>query len=757
MAEEEDKGMTEKEKRKKEVEELLHKYKQRMREEFKTEPKENVLINPVATKEYVDFKKDYMPRHLNLYEKSCNLAEQILKISPDKKKLSDIQEAINICHLSATPSGVASLAILVPILVIVLGSLISYVLVQSTFFIIFFLIIGVSLIPALNKAPFYLANNWRMKTSNQMVLSIFYAVTYMRHTSNIERAIEFASDHIAPPLSLDLKKVLWDVETEKYESVKESLDIYLETWKKWNMEFIESFHLIEGSLYEGSEDRRIALLDNALSVMLEETYEKMMHYSQNLKSPITMLHMLGVILPILGLVILPLVVSFMCEVKWYHLAALYNVALPVGVFFLAKSILSSRPTGYGDTDISEENPEIAKYRNIIFNIGKKEIKLNPLVVSLGFIFLFIFVGLIPLILHSLTSDTKWDLIYDGETVKADFTYDNPEAKYSLLGYKTSKGCPPGEKDVGNIIGPFGLGASILSLLVVAGVGVGTGLYFKLKSQNVIAIREKAKQLEQEFAAALFQLGNRLGDGLPPEIAFGKVAESMQGTVSGDFFNMVSANITRLGMSVEKAIFDPHHGALVYYPSNLIESSMKVLTESAKKGPLIAAQAIINVSRYIKEIHRVNERLKDLMADIISSMKAQISFLSPVISGIVIGITSMITTILGKLGQQIRTISERAGPDATAPGAPGTEGIMSLFGDGVPTFYFQIVVGFYVVQIGYILTIMVNGVENGSDSLNERFLLGKNLIKSTLLYCLVSLFVIVTFNIIASTIVGGIKG
>ena len=49
--------------------------------------------------------------------------------------------------------------------------------------------------------------------------------------------------------------------------------------------------------------------------MLEETYEKMLHYAQNLKSPITMLHMLGIILPILGLVILPLVVSFMEAVK----------------------------------------------------------------------------------------------------------------------------------------------------------------------------------------------------------------------------------------------------------------------------------------------------------------------------------------------------------------------------------------------------------------------------------------------------------
>jgi len=47
-----------------------------------------------------------------------------------------------------------------------------------------------------------------------MVLCIFYVVTYMRHTSNLELAVEFASQHLSAPLNLDLRKVLWDVETE---------------------------------------------------------------------------------------------------------------------------------------------------------------------------------------------------------------------------------------------------------------------------------------------------------------------------------------------------------------------------------------------------------------------------------------------------------------------------------------------------------------------------------------------------------------
>ncbi|MBU0461840.1 MAG: hypothetical protein KJ574_04615 [Nanoarchaeota archaeon] len=239
---------------------------------------------------------------------------------------------------------------------------------------------------------------------------------------------------------------------------------------------------------------------------------------------------------------------------------------------------------------------------------------------------------------------------------------------------------------------------MLSCFLPLSVGLSFGLYYKLRTGNVLKIREETKKLEDEFASALFQLGNRLGDGFPAEIAFGKVAEAMQGTKSGEFFELVASNIMRLGMNVEEAIFDPNVGALTKFPSALIDTSMKVLIESAKKGPLIAAEALINVSKYIKEMHSVDERLKDLLADVISSMNSQIKFLSPVISGIVIGITSMVTTILSKLSSQLQKITQE---QTTAAAAPGLQ-LTSLFGDGLPTFYFQIIVGFYVVELTIIM-------------------------------------------------------
>ncbi|MBS3176104.1 hypothetical protein J4457_02615 [Candidatus Woesearchaeota archaeon] len=710
-----------------EIEKVMQNYGKKISAEIDLEAKPKSMRAATASREYQEFKKEILPKQQAYFEQLCNICAKLFKVPPSPKKKESLEESIRIAHLSCTPEGVMSFSYLAPFFIIFIGVIFSLLIIESTFFTLLVLVFGLVLIPIIQKYPHFLANAWRLQSSNQMVVCVFYIVTYMRHTSNLENALQFAADHLAPPLSLDMKKVLWDVETETYESVKESLDMYLESWRKWNMEFIEAMHLIESSLYEPAEERRLELLDKSLEVILEETYEKMLHYAHNLKSPIEMLHMLGIILPVLGLVILPLVVSFMEEVAWYHLAVLYNIIIPLTVYYLGKNILSTRPTGYGDTDISEENPELKKYRNIVFNIAGSEIVLSPKIVACLIILVGLFIAFIPVLLH--LADPGFDFSLFGD----------PETGEPFLGYRSSS------KNADVIVGPYGLGATLLSLFFPLSIGLGLGIFYKLRSKNIIKIRENAKRLESEFASALFQLGNRLGDGLPAEIAFSKVADVMEETVSGKFFRLVSDNISKLGMGVEEAIFNTRVGALQSFPSNTIESSMKVLIQSVKKGPRIAAQSLMSIGRYIKEIHTVNERLKDLLADVISSMKSQIKFMAPVISGIVIGITSMITNILGKLSGQLASF---AGTEAEAAQIGG---VAQIFGDGIPAYYFQIVVGVYVVQMIVILTIMANGIENGADKLNETYEMGNNLVRSTVLYCFVALVIIVLFNMIANQI------
>ncbi|MFH0876099.1 MAG: hypothetical protein V1859_09255 [archaeon] len=733
-------------------------YKDKLKSQFESGNTPSLEQNAIS-QDYLDFKDQFLPGHLTIYEKLCNWSEKIIKIAPDKSKAADITEAIEICHLNVTPTGVTSFSLLFPMFFILGGVMATFILPYiffgkgSLFFAVFFIMSGLILMIPLTNLPFIFSNSYRLKASNQMVLCIFYIVSYMRHTSNFEMAIKFTADHLSPPLSLDLKKVLWNVETEKFESIKESFDDYLNSWRKWNMEFVESIHIIESSLYEPTEERRVEMLEKSLSLILEETYEKMLHYAHDLQSPMNMLHMLGIILPILGLVILPLAISFMEGVDWYHIAVLYNIVIPASVAYLGKMILSKRPTGYGETDISPNHPELKKIKKSKLKLGPLEIAFSPLLISISIFVVLMLVGLSPFIIHTFdkTEQKSFDIVYNSRSNPPIHTVNSFEegkkAEYTFLGYKPSK------SNAEKIIGPFGLGSSLISIFVTLAFGLGIGYYYKLSTGDIIKIRNKSKQLEEEFASALFQLGNRIGDGIPAEMAFGRVSELMQGSNSGKFFDLVNENITKFGLGVERAIFDPNHGALLQFPSSLIESSMKVFIESAKKGPKIASQALINISIYLREIHKVDERLKDLMAEIISSMNSQIRFLTPAISGIVIGITSMLTSILTKLGQQLSDFG-KDGAGGTAMSSAG--GLMDMFGDSVPTYYFQVVVGVYIIELVFILTGLINSIQNGVDSVSEKYLLGENIPKSTILYAFISLCVILVFNLVAGMVMNGLN-
>jgi hypothetical protein len=275
----------------------------------------------------------------------------------------------------------------------------------------------------------------------------------------------------------------------------------------------------------------------------------------------------------------------------------------------------------------------------------------------------------------------------------------------------------------------------------------------MKTKNIIKERERTKQLEGEFNNSLFQLGNRLGNGVPPELAFGKVAESSKGLITENFFKQVNYNIRQLGMSVEKAIFDTRRGAINYYPSDLIATSMRVLIESSKKGLKIAAISLMSISEYVKNIQKITTRLTDLLAEIASDMKSNMTFLAPLLSGVVVGLAVMITSILGKL-----QISELAG-GASAQGIGNLSTIMNIFDmtKMIPPYYLQIIVGVYLIEIIFILTSTLVTVDSGEDRLETTNKTAINLRRGVLLYFVTALTATLALFILTSVVLGGLLG
>jgi hypothetical protein len=386
-----------------------------------------------------------------------------------------------------------------------------------------------------------------------------------------------------------------------------------------------------------------------------------------------------------------------------------------------------RPGGYGETELLERNPYYPVYKS-------KKHYLTAFLICLP---LFI-IGLLPLIFQYTPLPGLLGMEQD---------YSFAELGLGIFGDETFFGF----REVGGkIIGPFGIGALILGIFFTLGVALFFSIAAKKRTKKLISEREKTKQLEVEFNNSLFQLGNRIGNGVPPELAFGKVAEATRGLKTEDFFRRVNYNIAQMGMSVENAIFDKRRGAISYYPSELISTSMRILVESAKKGLNIAALSLISISEYVKNIRKITDRLRDLLAEIISDMKSNMTFLAPLLSGVVIGLAAMITAILSKLN-----LSQLGGTEISGVG--NLTAILNIFDmtKMIPPYLLQLIIGIYLIEIIFILTGTLVVIDSGEDKLEKTNKTGLNLKKGIMLYVITALMATIALFFLTSIVLGGL--
>ena len=716
------------------TEEILKKYGNKIEKQMNQTPKST---SKEFSREYVKFKQEMLPE-VTRYKSWAETLGNIIKIKVPEKDKKIVEEDLKIAHVDISPSQAMTLAV-VSMLLIFLGmiliSVISFLITDNfpLLFILLGLMVSVFVYYYIYTMPKRLANAWKLKASSQMVPAILYLVVYMKHTSNLERAVDFTAQHLEGPLALDFRKIFYDVEIGKFSSIKDSLDNYLEGWRNYSPEFVEAFHLIESSLYEPSEAQRINTLEKSLQIILDGVYEKMLKYSREIRSPLTNLYMLGIILPTLGLALLPLASTLLGGlISWQHVFIIFNIITPFFVFYMVSEVLLKRPGGHGETSVLEMNPDYGKF------ISKK-----PWVIASAIAIPLLILGLLPFIFQI-------GFLTDALGVQNDYTF--KEIGFEFFGDTKIFDF----KEMGDSkVGPFGPLAVLLSLFIPLSFALFFSIAYMSKTKDLIKSRDKTKELEREFTNSLFQLGNRLGDGTPAEIAFSKVATSTKGQKTEHFFSLVNQNIQQFGMSVEQAIFNPRRGAIIFYPSALISTSMKILIESVKKGLQVAAKSLMAISDYVKNIQKINERLRDLLAEVVSDMRSNMTFLAPLLAGIVVGLATMITAILNTLSGL--TSGEAGGTELAGLGNLGN--ITEIFNleTMIPPYFIQISIGIYIVEIVFILTAALVTVDSGKDKLQEKNQLAKNLRKSIILYIITAIISIVALTVLSKVALGGVVG
>lgn len=642
-------------------------------------------MKPYPT-EYRDFLREIKRKPLSLYERAASISEGLVPFKI-QTNFGGIDESAKAGYLNVTAKGVVGLTIL-SFLLSLISILVAQTLFASTFFTVFIVLIGLIFVYVIYNYPQNTARVTTLKMSADSVLAVLYMVIYMRSSPNLEGAIRFASETLSGPLSWDLKKLLWEIQLGTYPNADEAIKDYISKWKTKNEEFAESLNLLRSAVV--GTKKREDMYDQVVNIVLTGTKERTKNYVSGLRMPVALIHAMGVLLPVMGLVLFPIVVIFMAKsVKPMFLFITYDILLPLFLWFFIDYILRARPPTFSQPDISLAKgvPPLGTAR-----FGESILPVAPIALLVG----------LPLV----------------------------------------------------AIGAYGIGSvepltSVnFSVVLVGGIAAAIIAYAMLDAWQKIKIRKDIERIETEFSVALFQLGNQLNSGYPIEAAIDRSIEGLKGLKIVDMFKITNDNMRRFGYTFEQALFDPKVGAVWYYPSRLIRSVMQTVTESSKKGMNIAAVSMITISKYLQGMREVRENVSDVLGETTSSMRFLAAFLAPMVAGVTVTMAVVIMQILTQLTTQLSQVT--AGADVTAaqsllviPWASCQQGVCS--GPPVTPWQFQLVVGLYMIETVLLLSMFLNRIEYGEDSIGLRSTIGDTLLLGTVVYILSWIITIMIFG------------
>ncbi len=512
-----------------------------------------------------------------------------------------------------------------------------------------------------------------------------YIVMSMKLVPNMERAIIFAADNSFRPLARDLKKLIWDIHIRVYSNIDEALIEFANQWGKNSEYFKRSLHLVKSSTSEPDEAQRIMTLNKSLDIVLEGTKTMMDAFAAKLKTPTYVLYSIFILIPLALVALIPAVSIVGVRMDTVTLVLIYNIGLPLLTFIYSEFILLQRPATFSPPNISDKHPDLSNIRST-----------RKIIIT------------ITLLIGITVGFSGYILLYFGNPL-------NIISKEAMNGL---------------VLPTFPIIWAITAMITIYCLG----LYTPYKK-----IRDGIKQIENEFADAMFILGRRISEGRSAEEAFAHTSETMKGAKIGEAFADIAKNLTCMRTTLHGAIFNEEYGAFKDIYSDRVHTMMKLLTESVHRSHEAAGMAIIKLADHLKELQEVEANIRRGLYDVTSTMRSTAIIFAPLIAGVTLALSEVIQKILQNISKETSNL-----PDEYNIGD-----FMKEAGTGmiqtVPPDIFVLVVGVYMVLLVMILTRFAGGIEYGDDRPQFMYDLGQTLPISIMVFTVTTVISRVIFS------------
>ena len=660
---------------------------------------------------------------------------------------------------AATFSMIASMLVFLALGFVVyfsLGSYLNELLGTLSYFYIFVPAVLAALLATyfVQNFPISEAKTEQVKALTYVPEIMGYMIMSMKLVPNLEKSVEFAAEHGRGKISEDFKKLLWDLELGVYNTLSEGLDELALRWGKFSSEFKESIMMVRASVLEDTEAKRYALLDKTMTNLLESVKTKMEQYARDLSQPSISLFYLGVLLPLILIIILPVGSAFSGQplARTEILIFVYNILIPIMAFAFAISVIRKRPPTYEPPVVPDSHPLLPKKWSMELKGLKLDLRLLiviVLVAGLGSSFYLHEFGLgLPsmdrkpacLIVNEqnkdlcVLQDSTSAYVLQKARKPANYFDLSPEPEPgTLLREKLDKlGPEPSSSQIEVLKGQvleaqfkfYALPENdtspqtlVFGFLIV--VSITLFIYFYYTNIYKRRIQLDAMQVEGEFKEALYILASRMGENKPVEDAMKHVRDFLPTyKISTELFGKTVHNIEVMGMPLEAALFDSTFGSLKNNTSTIIRSSMRLVIDSVQLGVEVASRTIVSLSLQLTNQEKVSQNLKVLVSDVSQMMRLMSTFIGPAILGVTVSLQRVVMRTLANVVTAAPAVKSASNLPAEVSGFQSFTNAFSITPETMQALVsptgFLLIVAVYVIEIVIILMYFTSKIEEDNE-------------------------------------------
>ena len=586
------------------------------------------------------------------------------------------------------------------------------------------LIIGIYSFVVIKNYPLSKVADEKVKALTFVPETLGYMIMSMKLVPNLEKAIEFAADHGHGKIADDLKKLLWEVKVGIKNSVAEALDDLAYRWGDVSSELKKGLMKIRASVIETSESKRFQLLDQTMSDTLASIKNTLEDYARSLNQPAMIMFYLGVLLPLLLIIVLPVGSAFSGSAlaKPIYLILIYNIGLPIGCLLFARYVIKNRPKTYDPPNIPDNHPKLPPKNSA--RIGKLNIN----------IFIILVIILVSGVFASIYLQTNFGKTRESVLEYNDYDVVNPGFHCDADELRTLENNPEYMcrsevefwQQPENDITPYYI---IYGILLTFSAILSLWLYFTSIYKRKIQL--ESERMEGEFKDALYVIASRLGENKPIEDALEHTRKFLpKSLIAKDVFGKAIDNIRIMGLTLQSSLFDKNYGALKNNPSRIINSAMQLMVDSVQLGVSVAAKTLMSYSLQLRNTDEVNKMLSNLVSDTVNTLSSMSKFIAPIVLGITTALQKIVISTLTSISNSgtLSDISQMAESIKTGVSGAGmgsiNTGNLTSFGDISPEIIsqiasptvFMIIVAIYVIQIVIIMTYFTTKIEQDNNTL-----------------------------------------